>query len=234
MRQLITPILILLSFSLSALLAGTALGDDDRRQPFVRLPAEAPSGSGNSVRYDCGGDFPEARASLRWAQEDGRTRLRIHLSNGRPNTLYTVWLRLKGTDRDGWAFGGSPITGGGSTPLAPSTALEELLAATGPGNGSPTPPNGFWTNRRGRGRMVLNLDFAFPAGAYPFDRADLSEEALSDLAVLFPEYRLIPTALVDANVSEAPFTLRLASHCTDDLSHGLTPGAREGWFDWPI
>ena len=233
MRQLITPMLIVIPFALSALLAGTALGDDDKRQSFIRLPADAPSGSGHSVRDDCGDDFPDARASLRWEQEDGRTRLRIHISKGRPNTLYTVWLRLKGTDRHGWSFGGSPITGGGSTPLAPSTALGELVAATGPGNGSPDPPNGFWTNHRGRGRLVVNLDFAFPAGAYPFDRAELSEGAMYSLDMLFPEYRLIPTALVDANVSEAPFTLRVASHCTDDLSHGLTPGAREGWFDWP-
>jgi hypothetical protein len=40
-------------------------------------------------------------------------------------------------------------------------------------------------------------------------------------------------AIVDAREIDAPFTLRIASHCTDDLSHGLTPGNREGWFDWP-
>ena len=79
----------------------------------------------------------------------------------------------------------------------------------------------------------LNLEFAFPGGAYPFHRADLSVAALDRLASLFPDYRLIPMAIVDAREIDAPFTLRIASHCTDDLSHGLTPGNREGWFDWP-
>ena len=226
---------VMSSLFLSLLLigGGAAMADDDDRQAFVRLSAETPSGSGNSVRDDCGGDFSRARASLRWDQEDGETRLRIHLNHGRPNTLYTVWLRQKGNDRDGWGFGGSPVTGGGSTALAPSEALESLVTATGPGNGSPDPANGFWTNDRGRGRLVLNLDFAFPGGAYPFHRADLSVASLDRLASLFPDYRLIPMAIVDAREIDAPFTLRIASHCTDDLSHGLTPGNREGWFDWP-
>ncbi len=223
----------LILFIVSFVVAAGAVAKDDRREQFVRLAADAPSGSGNSVANDCGGDFAEARASLRWEQEDGETRLRIHLNHGRPNTLYTVWLRQKGKDRDGWSFGGSPVTGGGSTALAPTAALNELVAETGPGNGSPDPANGFWTNDRGRGRLELDLDFAFPGGAYPFNRAELSEDSLDQLAALFPDYRLIPMAIVDARFVEAPFTLRIASHCTDDLSHGLTPGNREGWFDWP-
>ena len=217
----------------SFLVVSGVLADDDHRERFVRIAPDSPSGSGNSVANDCGGDFADARASLRWEQEDGSTRLRIHLNHGRPNTLYTVWLRLKGKDRDGWSFGGSPVTGGGSTALASTRALDDLVAATGPGNGSPEPANGFWTNGRGRGRLVLDLDFAFPGGSYPFNRAELSEDSLFQLAALYPDYRLIPMAIVDARFAEAPFTLRIASHCTDDLAHGLTPGKREGWFDWP-
>jgi hypothetical protein len=104
------PTLIL--FIVSSVVAAGAMANDERRERFVRLAADVPSGSGNSVQNDCEGDFAEARASLRWEQEDGATHLRVHLNHGRPNTLYTVWLRQRGRDRDGWSFGGSPVTGG--------------------------------------------------------------------------------------------------------------------------
>lgn len=33
---------------------------------------------------------------------------------------------------------------------------------------------------------------------------------------------------------QGPYTLRIVSHCTDQLGHGLTSGDPEWWFDWTV
>ena len=68
-------------------------------------------------------------------------------------------------------------------------------------------------------------------GAYPFHKIvgfDPTDER-------FPEgARLFPVAIVTSDEGyDAPFMLRLVSHCTDNLSHGWLGGAREPWFDFP-
>ena len=30
-----------------------------------------------------------------------------------------------------------------------------------------------------------------------------------------------------------PFLIRVVSHCSDDVGHGLSPGNREAWFQFP-
>ena len=39
-----------------------------------------------------------------------------------------------------------------------------------------------------------------------------------------------PVAITDGD--QAPATLLVASHCVDDIGHGLLPGPHENWFTW--
>ena len=199
---------------------------------FVRLNPTTTDPNGNSVSGNCGGDYLNASATVEITTIDGASSVQIKLKKARPDTLYTVWLRLKGTDAQGIDFGGSPLTGGGSTPLAPSTELDELLASTGAGNGSPTVANGVTTNHQGNGTLNVDLDFPIYNGAYPFQNFEGFDPADPRFPLATP--RIYPVAIVvpDGSIT-APFAMRIVSHCTDDLGHGLTPGAREPWFDWP-
>lgn len=192
--------------------------DVELQQEFVRMDAMAPSGSGHTVFDECsttGETWPDAAATISVQQNAERTLVEIGLTGGRPDTLYTFWLRLAGTDPlTGEAYGGSPITGGGSTPLAPSTDLA-LLEEVGAGPGSPTAVNGFTSDATGSGSFAIELDFPMIDGAYPFDRYDPALPAVDTVGA-----------------PDAPFLIRMASHCTDGLSHGLSAGTREAWFNW--
>jgi len=105
---------------------------------IFRRSVDSSDPNGNSVAANCGGDFSDATATIDLFEQARKTAVTITISNAKPNTMYTTWLRLKGTTDDGVSFGGNPLTGRGSTPLAPSTALPDLLSATGAGNGSDT------------------------------------------------------------------------------------------------
>jgi len=204
-----------------------------------RIPADAQSPSGHSVATDCQDpaaeypyapyDWPDARATLALEQRDGRSTVTIHVRDARPNTYYTAWLRLQGEDRSGEAFGGNPLTGGGATPLAPTTELGNLLMATGEGNGSDQLANGFYTDDSGNATFAIELDFPIRAGAYPFQRFATFDP--SDARFPIDNPRIYPVAIVGA---QGPFTIRLASHCVDSQGHGLVPGHRESWFQWTL
>lgn len=206
-------------------ITGPARAGETVDDSFQRIPATTPSGSGHTVLGQCGGAYDEARAELEVVQSDGMSRVKIDLTHARPNTLYTVWLRVKGKDADG-SFGGSPLTGGGATPLAPGSALTALWKITPPMPGSATLANGFTTDARGRGRFRTVLDFPLLGGAYPFNE-------MPDGVI--PGAREIPVAIVNpaAPGVRGPFMIRIVSHCQDGLGHGLSPAAREAWFDWP-
>ena len=116
-----------------------------------RIGADAASGDGSStVRNGCGAGvdgFDDATASLEIKQRGSASKVKIELEGGAPNTLYTVWVRMKGSahggaTNGGTTFGGSPITGGGATPLAHTDGLAQLVADW-VGAGSATQPNGF-------------------------------------------------------------------------------------------
>lgn len=216
---------VTLSLAAGGVVSGAALAGETVDAPFQRIPATSPSGSGHTVLGQCGGAFNDARAELEIVQSDGMSRVEIELRGGRPNTLYTVWLRVKGKDADG-NFGGSPLTGGGATPLAPGSALVSLLDATPPMPGSANVANAFSTDGKGKGKFKTVLDFPVLGGAYPFNE-------LPD--GLIPGAREIPVAIVnpEAHGISAPFMIRIVSHCQDGLAHGLSPAAREAWFDWP-
>ena len=214
-------------------LSGVAQADFSAN--MSRISADAASGSGDTVRGECGAGvegWDGATATIENTQEAGSSRVKIRLKDAIPNTLFTVWIRQKGNDQDGASFGGSPITGGGATPLAASTHLGQLVADW-VGSGSADQPNGFHTNHKGDGIVHLDLDFPVEGGAYPFNNM-----SAGDLAVARGKNsnaRAIPNANVDprqAGVS-GPFLIRMVSHCQDGLGHGLSPANRESWFQYP-
>ena len=190
----------------------------DLDQAFARADPASESPSGHTVLTDCssdGGTWPDATAVIRVAQTDTTTEIEIDVVGARPDTLFTSWLRLKGTDPEtGESWGGNPITGKGSTALAPSTDLPELIEMS-EGVGEPEAPNAFWTDADGAGSLVVLLDLPMIDGAYPFDNYD-------------PSLEPVPTV----RAPYAPFLVRLASHCTDELAHGILQGDREMWFNW--
>jgi len=172
-----------------------------------------------------------------------------------------VWVRLKGKSH-GTTFGsgpdiplgGSPITNGGATPYAPSTELAALIsdwASTGgvgcvaPGtalggvagiNCSAPRANGFVTDTNGNGGLTIYSDYTSKAGgAYPFNR--MSAATLAVAVAKKASAKAVPTAIADPrdanNTPGTPFLYRMVSHCLDDASHGVSPGNRETWFNFP-
>ncbi len=202
--------------------ADTAAGGEelvfDIQQEFVRADPAAESPSGHTVLDHCTSDgetWSGAVATILVEQTATTTHVEIGVVGARPETVFTSWLRLKGTDPDtGESWGGNPITGKGSTALAPSTDLAELIALSET-DGATEAPNAFMTDSDGNGSLIVDLDLGLIDGAYPFDNHDAELE---------------PVPTVRAPYS--PFLVRLASHCTDELAHGILQGDREMWFNW--
>lgn len=224
-------------------------GDTVIDSDFVRLPGDTLSGSDHTVIDQCGGgveDWAAATASLEVQQSGGSSHVEIEVSNARPDTVYTVWLRMKGTGPDGSEIGwqqaktdgsdcnGSPLTCGGATPLVNSASLGSVLGYSPPFAGTTNPSNGFTTDALGNGEFEVSLDFPVVGGAYPFHRTDADALVTWQDAGGNPDARTIPTAIVNpADGLGGPFLLRVVSHCQDGLAHGLSPSNREAWFDWP-
>lgn len=232
---------------LIAMIPATASSSGKWNQ-FDRWDPTTPSPTGQSVAVECnpaGADQPEtwpkAEARFRLNESHGTSRLTFRIRNARPNTLYTVWLRLLGEDSEGNPFGGSPLTGIPVTPLVASADLPEQLAATLPNPGSDQLSNGFRTNAWGNGHVSLAVDFPISSGAYPFQRFPDFDQLKTDIALTNPgnlarlggqAAAIKPVAIVDG--SQAPATVLVASHCTDGLGHGLLPGPHENWFTWSL
>ncbi len=211
--------LVCLGFASGAALAGDSKVIHNSSFVFLNEDLSA-CGDTTGVTWD------GATASLEVKQVGAGSQVEVELKGGRPNTLYTIWLRLRGTvTATGASFGGSPMTGEPVTALAPASAMAELIEYTAPNPGSPMAVNGFYTDAQGNGEFMTTLDFPLVGGAYPFNLAP----AFNGVAG-FP-----PVAIVNpgAGVS-GPFLLRIATHCTDGLAHGLNPGVIESWFDWPL
>ena len=228
----------------TAVLAGHGDGDDDSDDgtvldaPFSRIDADQQSGNGSgTVNANCSeydGQYDTATASIEIDQIGYDSKVEVKVKNGRPNTLYTLWVRMKG-QAHGTTFGGSPMTGGGATPLAHTDGLTQLVNDwVGPG--SPDQPNGFRTDHKGKGKVKLDLDFPVVGGAYPFNRMTHDTHLLAQTKN--PDATPSPTAIVnpaDTGIGPggSPFMIRMVSHCQDDLGHGLSPATREPWFQWP-
>lgn len=208
--------------------SGAALARSEIDAPMSRIAGA--SGSGHTVLNECGGGSENWDNAAAWIEIEGN-KVEISLSGAKPDTLFTVWVRLKGSAH-GAGFGGSPITGGGATPLSHTDGLHQLVADW-VGSGSPTAPNGFHTDANGNGKLKLRLDFPVISGAYPFNRMSHDDHLLAQTKN--PNAQPIPTAMVNPTDSGigGPFMIRMVSHCQDGLSHGLSPANREAWFQYP-
>jgi len=237
--------------------------DDDDKEPLSRHGPNAPSGSGDTVAANCGGSFdgsdyagqkPASGTIEASYDDDGTSESKIKIKNARPNTHYTVWVRVKGQSH-GIGFGGSPVTGGGATPYAPSSELATLINdwvdPTGVGcvppgtalggaagvNCSAPRANGFVTDGNGKGKITIYSDYiSMAGGAYPFNR--MSAATLAVAQGKNAAATAAPTAVVDprdpsVGPGGTPFLFRMVSHCLDDASHGVSPGKRETWFNFP-
>lgn len=205
--------------------------------PFVRSNFDDLSPSGHSVATDCqdpNGDYPytpydwpDATALLELEQSRGESLVTIKVRKAKPNTYFTLWLRLQGRDVMGNDYGGNPLDGSPGVALAHTRDLPKLLESTSPNPGSDDEPNGFTTDAKGNATIKLDLDFPIINGAYPFQRFanfDPTDER-------FPAENpaLYPVAIVG---KEGPFTIRIVSHCVDGMGHGFGPAIREWWFLW--
>lgn len=214
--------------------AGRAQAHDDDNpyaiNAFMSVRSDSqPSGSGDTIENNCGASSGYQTAHVKVSQKDGSSKVRFKVRNARPNTVYTVWLRIKGGA--GFNSLGSPLTGGGATPLAPGSALYDLNDYSPWGAhpaGSTSPTNGFTTDADGDANWTTRLDFPLIRGAYPFQDGPTVARPGHD------DHANVPTAIVDPRTGNGgPFMMRMISHCTDGLGHGLSPGTREAWFQFP-
>ena len=225
-----------------------ANGDDDSNDDVIdddlsRRPAGSASGSGDTVEANCGGpDYQGATGELTISQSGSGSKVEVEIEDAVPNTHFTVWMRIKGSDNDvvggveiphtGYNPAGSPWTGGGATPLCSGTEFTELNANSPWNNaaGSTAPLcNSFFTNSKGDGKFKTQVNFPVVGGAYPFQQsggapARPGHDAHAD----------VPTAIVDPRTGNGgPFLIRVVSHCTDGANHGLSPATREAFFQYP-
>ena len=189
-----------------------------------------------------GGDpDPNRSASLEVKQEGMGSTVKIKVRSAKPNHLYTVWILLKGkvVGTADSMIGGNPITGKMVTACVPGSALDSLLSFTPPYVGKSDPMgNAMVTNEDGDADFMIDLDFPLVGGAYPFQMAD---QTLLDNWVAkgggdtttTPMRKPVPIINPNDENIEGDFLLRVVSHCTDNLTHGLVPGDHEGWFNYP-
>lgn len=204
---------------------------------FPRLDFETVMPTGQSVAVECQDadadypytpyDWPDAAATLEIRQGAGNSTIEINVSGVKPETYYTMWVRLLGEDVNGVKFGGNPLMGIPGTPLVPSDQLGAMLDAVS--TPTDTGIHGFHSDAEGNGSLYMALDFPIIGGAYPFHKFQGFDAA--DERLMLDEPSIPPVAIA---MTGAPFTLRLASHCVDGKGHGLLPGPHEGWFDWKL
>lgn len=212
---------------------------------FPQLDFKTVMPTGQSVAVECQDqgpdypyapyDWPDARAHLTIKQGGVSSQVIVTVENAKPETLYTMWVRLRGSVAEGDDFGGNPLiglpknldVGIPGNALVPTSYMPRALAAVH--NPVPDPLHGFMSDAQGNGGVTIELDYPIVGGAVPFQK--FPEFNASDDRLTLNGARAIPVAIV-GQLSNAPFTLRLASHCVDGLSHGLAPGPHEGWFDW--
>jgi hypothetical protein len=227
--------IVLVSLMSSSTVLAENKGKTVIQEVFSNRTDTQASGSGDTILDNCGPSSGNQTATLKVKQRGDSSKVQIEVRDANPNTLYTVWLRMRGYGPGGVTIGGSPMNGAGATPLSPGYALDDLLYDSPPFAGNPNPTNGFTTDANGDADFQTDLDFPVVGGAYPFQKAsDEAVQALIDAGNTWPLVR-IPSPVVnpeDPNIS-APFLIRIVSHCTDQLGHGLSPGIREAWFQYP-
>ena len=163
------------SVVISSVIAPTASAMTETKVALARVPADVESPSGHSVVADCQDaaatypyqpyDWPDASATLEIRQGAGRSTVAIEMSAAKPNTYYTMWLRLGGTDANGVAYGGNPLMGIPGTPLIPSSDLGNALDTVSEPND--TSINGVHADENGNASFFIELDFPSCAISYP-------------------------------------------------------------------
>lgn len=226
-----------MAVTLAGGMAFTGMASADYSAAMSRISSTANGGNvpGNNVENNCGDAFAGASANISsYLNNDGTTHTEIELFGAAPNTHYTVWIRQAGSSH-GTSFGGAPITGGGATPYAPTSELQTLIDDWQDAIGSSVArANGFYTDDDGEGELIVDVDFTAEAGgAYPYNR--MGAATLADARTKRPAAEATPTAIVDPRDPDisGPFLIRMVSHCSDQKSHGVSPGAREPWFQYP-
>ena len=183
--------------------------------------------------------WPNSSAKANIRQSDGKTKITVKVKDTVPDVFWTVWIRLAGSS----PLAVTGMSQMGSTPMAPIAAINDLAAVTPVGNldkdvfdpvigddgtGSDNVINGFFTDSDGNGRLKIGLEYPLIKGAVPFH---LVGDGLSPVAI--------------GTDPVVPFTLRIVSHCEDNVGHGLVPGGQldpeteqplstnhEIWFEW--
>lgn len=222
---IIAAVIAGMSGSALAAKGGNFVIDDD----LSRRGAGSTSGSGDTVEANCGGaDYQTATGTFTVDQKQGSSKVTVNVADAVPNTYFTVWLRVKGGA--GFNAAGSPWTGGGATPLCSGTEFAGLNADS-PWNsgGSPHGCNGFTTDGDGNGTLNTTVNFPVVGGAYPFQQSGGASARPGH-----DDHADVPTAIPDPRTGNGgPFMVRVISHCTDQLNHGLSPSTREAWFQYP-
>ncbi len=218
-KQLKSSTCAIFTLAIALPTAVLAAGPDDMTMIY-------PTDFGNPVSYtaaemiqNCGGEYADASGKIWVTDVPGGTNVKVQIDDVVPSTFFTVWLKLDG---------GSDLTGAGVTALADTDEIAELGAATpavvlkqpaldagivgDAGQGTTDQVNGFWSNHNGKAVANFSVDFPVSKGAYQFQEFD--------------------SALTRKAVGTAPFTLRVVSHCVDQVGHGLVPGKHEMWFNW--
>ncbi|MFQ5993123.1 MAG: hypothetical protein ACE5NA_11865 [Nitrospiraceae bacterium] len=211
---------------------------------LIQSDAQAQAGPGGAAAVPAMAARASVRADVKQDDELGETKVIIRLQGAIPDHFYTVWIRLR--DPDGSALPGkaNPLTNTNSTPLAPTSAIADLLRETDlldladplplgvvipPDHCSVDPLypfaplcvgttdliNGFFTNSAGNGMLEVTLNFLLSDGVYPWHKFEPG----------------LPDAEIKTLSDEAGGTLRIVSHLTDNLGHGLKPGKHEVAFD---
>lgn len=208
---------------------------------YRQVPADFKMPTGQSIAIECQDegaeypyspyDWPDRKATMTIEQYATTTNIHIEMTGVKANNYYTMWLRLLGTDAQGTMYSGNPLIGIPGTPLLPSTELDEALAFTGKGNAKVGLSNGFWSDENGNAIFSTTVDFPMIGGVYPFHKFENFDATDARFTSPFKEDAPLahPVAIASTN---APFTLRIASHCESNKNFGLFPGPHEGWFDW--
>ena len=93
------------------------------------------------------------------------------------------------------------------------------------------------TNEDGAADFMIELDFPLVGGAYPFQMANqtLLDNWVTECGGNDTPPMRKPVPIINPNDEniEWRFLLRVVSHCTDNLVHGLDPDVHEGWFNYP-
>ena len=229
----VTPLATLVAIIIGMSSYAQANGEDDDDDNVInatltnRTDTDL-SGSGHTILENCGASTGNQFATVKVEQEGGTSKVKFKIRDAVANTVFSVWLRIKGGT--GHNSAGSPLTGGGATPLASGTALDGLNDYSPWGihpAGSMNPTNGFTTDDNGNANWTAYLDFPIFRGAYPFHKTTVSR----------PGWENVPNvSMAIANPADGtggPFLFRVISHCTDNYGHGLSPGVREAWFQYP-